>query len=196
MGEDLVMDKFNFFRGIIGSIIESDSKIVEFSSLFTMKKYNKNSYYIYELDNNSTIGFLNEGYMRSFITDYEGNEAIIRFVKPGEIISGGFAFDFPSPVSIQSISESIIYQTNWKTLSAYIQKNKEYLKILNQFLSNGSFNTTRMLAGFIRLDAKERYLLFKQEYPGAIDKIPHYFIANYLGISAVQLSRIRKNFVD
>lgn len=190
------MDKFNFFKGIIGSIIDSDSKIKEFSSLFTIKKYNKNSYYIHESDENSQIGFLYDGYMRSFIADYEGNEAIVRFIKPGEIISGGFAFDFPSPVSIQSIFESIAYETEWKTLSAYIQRNKEYLKILNKFLSNGSFNTTRMLAGFIRLDAKERYLLFKQEYPGAIDKIPHYFIANYLGISAVQLSRIRKNSVD
>lgn len=42
------------------------------------------------------------------------------------------------------------------------------------------------------LDAKERYRIFQQEYPGVEELIPQYHVASYLGISPTQLSRIRK----
>ena len=160
-----------------------------------MKTYEKNSYFLQELDENSRIGFLKDGFMRSLMVDSEGNEATIRFIKPMEIITGGFAFGCPSPVSIQAIHRSIVYEASWGSFSRYIKNSRELLKVLNQFLSDGSFRTTKLLADFIRLDAKQRYLLFNKEYPGLIDKIPHYHIANYLGISTVQLSRIRKKLM-
>jgi DNA-directed RNA polymerase specialized sigma subunit len=42
------------------------------------------------------------------------------------------------------------------------------------------------------LDADKRYLILQNEYPGIELEIPQYHIASYLGISATQLSRIRK----
>lgn len=40
-------------------------------------------------------------------------------------------------------------------------------------------------------DAKTNYLIFKKEYPGLENQIPQYHIASYLGITPIQLSRIR-----
>jgi hypothetical protein len=42
------------------------------------------------------------------------------------------------------------------------------------------------------LDAADRYLIFKEEYPGLEDLIPQYHVATYLGVSPTQLSRIRQ----
>ena len=42
------------------------------------------------------------------------------------------------------------------------------------------------------LDADKRYLLFLKDFKGIDQEIPQYHIASYLGISATQLSRIRK----
>ncbi len=39
--------------------------------------------------------------------------------------------------------------------------------------------------------AKERYQWFLKEYPGLIDKIPHSYIASFLSVTPVTLSRIR-----
>ena len=41
------------------------------------------------------------------------------------------------------------------------------------------------------LDAQERYALFQEEFPGLEFDIPQYQVASYLGITPVQLSRIR-----
>jgi len=43
----------------------------------------------------------------------------------------------------------------------------------------------------IMLNASERYRAFREEYPGLEQRIPQYHIASYLGITPVQLSRIR-----
>jgi hypothetical protein len=42
------------------------------------------------------------------------------------------------------------------------------------------------------LDASQRYVLFKKEFPTLEQLIPQFHIASYLGISATQLSRIRR----
>ena len=40
-------------------------------------------------------------------------------------------------------------------------------------------------------NATERYEFFRQEHPGLENKIPQYHIASYLGVTPIQLSRIR-----
>jgi CRP-like cAMP-binding protein len=42
------------------------------------------------------------------------------------------------------------------------------------------------------LNASKRYDAFLEEFPGLEQRIPQYQIASYLGITPVQLSRIRK----
>jgi hypothetical protein len=48
----------------------------------------------------------------------------------------------------------------------------------------------------ITYDAEKRYQLFQQRYPQLEQLISQYHIASYLGISATQLSRIRKKIND
>ena len=43
------------------------------------------------------------------------------------------------------------------------------------------------------MDATERYLLFREQFPTLEQLIPQYHIASYLSISPTQLSRLRKN---
>ena len=44
----------------------------------------------------------------------------------------------------------------------------------------------------VTLSAEERYELFLNEYPGLEHRIPWYYIASFLGITPVALSRIRR----
>lgn len=40
--------------------------------------------------------------------------------------------------------------------------------------------------------AKERYLMFKAQFPELVDRVPQYHIASYLGITEVTLSRVKR----
>ena len=45
------------------------------------------------------------------------------------------------------------------------------------------------------MDATERYLLFKEQFPTLEQLIPQYHIASYLSISPTQLSRLRNKLM-
>jgi CRP-like cAMP-binding protein len=182
----------DFFYDLLKSDIKTERKISSFTELFNLVRLEKDNFLIRESDPNNRIGFLKKGVLRSFVSDYEGNEANVRFVRYGDIISGGFSFNSPSPVNIQAITNSEVYFANWKSLQPFLKENREFLQFLNKYLAIGSKKTTELLSNFIRLNAEGRYKIFTEEYPELLDSIPHYHIANFLGISPVQLSRIRK----
>ena len=48
----------------------------------------------------------------------------------------------------------------------------------------------------VLLNAEQRYLIFREEFPDLEMKIPQYHIASYLGISATQLSRVRRKMAE
>ena len=63
----------------------------------------------------------------------------------------------------------------------YLKSNYEKLGIEVEDLTN-----------ILTLSAEERYELFLNEYPGLEHRIPWYYIASFLGITPVALSRIRR----
>lgn len=188
-----MFQKDDFFRSIISPSPDVTSDISGFSALFAEKAISKDSHFIRESEENVSIGFVSSGIFRSYILDYDGKEAIFRFITRGELLSGGFAFLHPSPMNIQALTDAAVYTADWTDVADFCKANRGFMKTLNGFLSKGSFSTTRLLSNFIRLNAKDRYLLFAKEYPQLLEQIPHYHIANHLGISSVQLSRIRKS---
>ncbi|MDA3851754.1 MAG: Crp/Fnr family transcriptional regulator [Spirochaetaceae bacterium] len=182
----------DFLYNLLKSDIKTEGKISTFSDLFTLKILEKDNFIIRESDSNCPIGFLRKGVLRSFVSDYQGNEANVRFIRSGDIVSGGFSFNSPSPVNIQAITKAEVYFANWQHLQPFLKDNREFLPFLNKYLAIGSKSTTELLANFIRLNGEGRYKIFIKEYPELLESIPHYHIANFLGISPVQLSRIRK----
>ena len=50
---------------------------------------------------------------------------------------------------------------------------------------------TNLFLSRIKNSPEQRYIELIKEYPDIINKIPHYYIASYLGITPVSFSRIR-----
>ncbi|MEX0362583.1 MAG: hypothetical protein AB3N10_16525, partial [Allomuricauda sp.] len=63
---------------------------------------------------------------------------------------------------------------------------REFQKLNHQLQSR--------LVSLLNLTSLEKYKRFLKDYPGLLNRIPHYHIANYLGITPTQLSRARKQF--
>ena len=86
-------------------------------------------------------------------------------------------------------------------ITAYV----DYKKFMDLCKENSGINTLyskvleavymkyeNRLMDLIALDAKGRYLELRKQVPMVETLIPQYHIASYLGITPVQLSRIRK----
>jgi len=52
------------------------------------------------------------------------------------------------------------------------------------------------LSAMLCEDAKSRYLSFLRDHPMLANRIPLYYLASYLGVTATSLSRIRRKIID
>lgn len=185
-------DKRLFLKKITSNILITPGDLTDFTNLFTEKKYSESDYFIREGELTHSLGFLAKGLMRAYISDSEGKEANLRFINESGFISGSFAKGVPGPMNIQCLKDCVVYVSNWNSISVFLKSHKSVSKLFNDLLADGHFKIMQRLSTYLRNGAKARYELFLKEYPNLINHIPHYYVANYLGITTVQLSRIRQ----
>jgi CRP-like cAMP-binding protein len=162
-----------------------------FITLFEEKFLAKNSYFLKENQPIKQLGLVMEGVMRIYTLDANGVETNLIFVPPGRSISGNFLPFGKSSVYIQCITDVRMFVAKSDELTEMLEGYEILKPFLHKMLNGAHQHVLNKLTQYIKMNAKERYLFFLQEYPGLINTIPHYHIANYLGITPTQLSRIR-----
>ncbi|MBB6273798.1 CRP-like cAMP-binding protein [Pedobacter cryoconitis] len=105
-----------------------------------------------------------------------------------------FRKEFPSPVSIETIEPSVLWWIHKKDIDRIIEEIKD-VPLLRDKLVNALFDRTfdymKHFFSFIKNTPTERYLNLLQEKPQIVQRIPQHYIASYLGVSTVHLSRIK-----
>jgi CRP-like cAMP-binding protein len=158
-----------------------------------VKQLKKEEFFIKQGQVCNTMAFVYEGVLRNYLLDYEGREANFRFLTKYELVAGSFGKNVKTNINIQAIDNSTLVIAKWTDIDIYAKNNKWLVGYFNSFLADAHFKITKRMSSYIRLNAKERYLLFLREYPNLINQIPQYYIANHIGITPIQLSRIRKD---
>ncbi len=156
----------------------------------------KNDFFVEAGQLNTKLGFVRKGVLRGFATEESGNENIIFFYKENDWISGNFVPNVPADQNIQALEDCIIEVGDLKTIIALINKDEHLLKLYNETLEKIHLSIQLRFTSFISYNALKRYQYFLSEFPGLINRIPNYYVANFLGITPTQLSRIRKKFVE
>ena len=105
-----------------------------------------------------------------------------------------FIKKFPSPVIIETIEPSVLWWIHKKDMDRIIEEIKD-VPLLRDKLINALFDRTfdymKHFFSFIKDTPTERYLNLLQEKPQIVQRIPQHYIASYLGITTVHLSRIK-----
>jgi CRP-like cAMP-binding protein len=71
--------------------------------------------------------------------------------------------------------------------------NNEHFQVFSkEMLDKAIVYKEKRESDFLRKNGTQRYMDFIIEYPLLEKRIPHYYIASYLGLTPVSLSRIRK----
>lgn len=184
-------DIFSFYKDILKLsdpfLIQT---LVNDSKLYFAKKGEK----IQNIgDVNTQIYFLKEGLFRGYFLDINGREITDCFgITPGAAAVSCLDLDIPTPICIEALEDSVMISVSCKVLFPLLKSNLELISLYNQFLRTSlkiHWESKIMLAQYT---ASERYIWFLDHFPGLIDRISHKYIASFLGISPVQLSRIRR----
>jgi CRP-like cAMP-binding protein len=134
--------------------------------------------------------------MRGFIYDTDGDEITTHFYQEGDMVIGSYLPKVNVALTIQAVGECALSVADYAEVMSWVNKDKEITDIVTHEFQKLSRQMQSRLVALLNLDALGKYELFVKEYPGLINRIPHYYIAAYLGITPTQLSRVRREFLN
>jgi CRP-like cAMP-binding protein len=125
--------------------------------------------------------------------DNNGNDVTFQFFFENEAVSSieSFSKKQPSLFSIEAIENSIVYYITKNDFDKIMDENSILRNFLFEVALERQFNYMKHFLSLIKDKPRDRYLNLIKEKPLIIQRVPQHYIASYLGITPVSLSRIR-----
>ncbi len=182
------MDIFSFFESIYQISDEAENVLHE---IMNVKAYHKNEI-IQEIGSRcKTVYFVKDGCARIFYYK-DGNDITEHFSFENELIVRAESLFTGKPTSkgIQAIDKSTVLSIDSESLFKLYNQHHDIERLFRLLIEKEYVNTVKRIESLQFKTAKERYaeLLETTDY---VQKIPLKYIATYLGITQVSLSRIR-----
>ena len=179
---------------MLSSIIEIDDKEWEyFSGLFEVKDFKKKEILLHADTICKNIFFVNTGLLRIYFTDNNGRESSFHFVPENDFATDyeSFLQHTPSKCYIQALEDTnVVIISNNVVLDGY--KKLRYGEKLGRKLSEKYFILyCNKIHALYTLTPIERYRVMNKLFPYILQRVPQHYIASYLNISPVHLSRLK-----
>lgn len=123
----------------------------------------------------------------------DGQDISFQFFFEGEAISSieSLKHQKPSLFSIETIEASTLYGIDSAVFLQQTEQNPTLQKFVNETLYKRLYHYQKLFLSRIKDSPEERYKDLLSRQPNIVQRIPQHYIASYLGITAVSLSRIR-----
>ncbi len=154
----------------------------------------KNEYFVNFGEVPKRLGFISAGIFRVFYVTEQGDEKIIVFRDENQFITAFSAFieGQPSWYAIQAVEDSVLLIVTLQEYKMLLDNHSYWNTLTRKIVENILVEKEKREREFLSEDATTRYLTFKQNYAHIEARIPQYYVAAYLGITPVALSRVRK----
>ncbi len=136
--------------------------------------------------------FIEKGCLRSCFNN-NGKDITFQFFFEGQTVSSieSFITNQPSMFNIESIEPSVIYYITKNDFQILIDKFPDIKQQIENFTFERLFFYQKLFLSRIKDNPEKRYQELLENNPEILLRIPQHYIASYLGITSVSLSRIR-----
>lgn len=140
--------------------------------------------------------YIEKGVVRAWYNN-DGKDVTFQFFMENTMFSSleSFRKGLPSMLSVETIEPCILWKISKSDAEAVLVEVYEDPELRNQFIESlfeRMFDYMKHFFSFIKDTPKQRYISLAKERPEIIRRIPQHYIASYLGITTVHLSRIKK----
>lgn len=138
--------------------------------------------------------FLVSGLFRGYFLDGCGNEVTDCFAfLSGAPLVANMGFKGPAVVSIEALENSEIIYIKTDIIHNIAATQMELANLHARMLSNTLQMHWENKVAVTTLSAKSRYMWFQEKFPGLIHRVSHKYVASFLGMTPVSLSRVRRS---
>jgi CRP-like cAMP-binding protein len=169
-------------------------KAVYIAQYFKPTHFAKNDYILKENKICTQSYFIEEGFLRAYVVDLNGNEVTIEFYSKNIFANDFLSFfkRIPSTENIQALTDCTAWMINYDDLQTCFHTIPEFREFGRMLLINNHSRLKDRMLSMIQLTAEQRYMNLIASKPDIFQNAPLKMIASYLGITDTSLSRIRK----
>ncbi|MFD2967175.1 Crp/Fnr family transcriptional regulator [Sphingobacterium bambusae] len=140
---------------------------------------------------------LEEGIVRSFVYDYDGNDISTNFFCEDEIVIevASIFHHIPTKENIICLTDCVLWRIKFDAFQDLFERIPAVTEWGRAWMSHQLFLTKKRALDMITLSAIDRYQQLLDEKPQILQQAPLKHIATFLGITDTSLSRIRKELV-
>lgn len=145
-----------------------------------------------EGERSKNLFLIKEGIVRMWFNQ-DGKDITFQFFFEGSPISSieSLLENTPSLFNIETINSCVVRVIKKEHFLGAINESRIFEKLLYKKLSSRLFHYQKLFLSRIKDSPQERYKELLEQHPEIFLNIPQHYIASYLGITSVSLSRIR-----
>lgn len=139
--------------------------------------------------------FVEKGCLRLYFNN-NGDDKTVQFFFENEGLSSleSFVNNTPSMFTIETIEPSVVYvmqQRHVGKLMEELSNEPGFMQMMLQIFARRQTHYINEFVSFIRDTPEQRYQNLLADRPHIVQRVPQHYIASYLGVSTVHLSRIK-----
>ncbi|WP_289659791.1 Crp/Fnr family transcriptional regulator [Flavobacterium panacagri] len=178
----------------------SEEKWNEYISYFNRLEVPAKTTLLEEGEISKKLFVIEKGCIRVWF-NHNGKDLTSQFFFENQSVASieSFMKKFPSPVFVETIESSILWWIHKNDVDTIIEEIKEIPELrdrLIDMLFQRTFDYMKHFFSFIKDSPAQRYLSLIEEKPQIVQRVPQHYIASYLGVSTVHLSRIKSKLLN
>ncbi|MFL5808711.1 MAG: Crp/Fnr family transcriptional regulator [Flavisolibacter sp.] len=174
----------------------AEAQAVAITDFFKEKEFSKTDLLVTKGRTCKEYFFLEDGFVRAYTYDLEGNDITTAFFSPGQFVCELFSFfkRVTSSENFQALTDCKAWFISYEELQHVFHSMPEFREFGRAILINAYAQLKQRMLGMIQDSAEERYAHLLQSNPDIFQHAALKNIATYLGVTDTSLSRIRKEF--
>lgn len=171
----------------------NDSDRKKLLELATIKRFPANTVILKSGEFQPDIGVVMEGIIRV----YGAKDKSVHFVTEGQIFGSmdSVVLKKNSRYNYETLEETVILLLNYDELEAAIQTHPNISILLLNYWKQTAMSLFKGLNSFIKYSPEERYEQLIKKQPHLVLRVKSKYLASYLGIHPVSLSRLKKRYL-
>ncbi|MGZ3872338.1 MAG: Crp/Fnr family transcriptional regulator [Mucilaginibacter sp.] len=166
-----------------------------YAGLFKREEVPARTVLLHEGEISKRSFFIEKGCLRAGF-NHNGRDVTFQFFFEKDVISSAESFrkNIPSMLTIETVEPCVLQvlsKKDYETVMTDLKTDPRLLESMLDIAFERQLHYMREFLSFIRDTPQERYLNLLREKPQVVKRVPQHFIASYLGITTVHLSRIK-----
>lgn len=158
-----------------------------------LKHYRKGEVVIATGDSDRHIYFTVNGFFRTYVVRADGEERTVHLAGPGMGFGSSKTVyrNQPSNENVMALESGIVFRVHYESMHRICQDNPRLYRLYGLMLEKSFVEAIERLEFHSVMNPDQRYEYLLKNRPDLFSKVPLKYIASYIGITPVSMSRLR-----